>query len=98
MHHTESEGGRTNREEWKKCKKVGRTYFITNTVRSVAGEAEAIYDDETKHGATLVFRNGDAVSRGYYPCEMMKTKEQKSKQDEPDEKSIDWLLANGYIE
>lgn len=67
----------------------------------MAGVAETIYDDDLKHGATLVFRSGDTVSRGYYPCEMMMTKEHESQgieENEPDGKSIDWLLANGYIE
>lgn len=48
--------------------------------KPIPGEAEAIYDDDFKHGATLIFRTEYELSRGYYPCEMMNTEEQLERQ------------------
>lgn len=66
-----------NRNDWKRVKKKGETYYVRNLGgKPIPGEAETIYDDDFKHGATLIFRSEHGINRGYYPCEMMSTRDQ----------------------
>lgn len=66
-----------NRNDWKKVKEKGRTYYISDSGgKPIPGEAETIFDDDFKHGAVLIFRTGETTHRGYYPCEMLSTGDQ----------------------